>query len=67
MRLQINLGDLLQAKKLSLYRFSKDTGMSFQQVSAIAKGQTRRIDFKTIELICEKLGCDMGELFSLSK
>ena len=67
MQLQTNFGELLKEKDISLYRFSKDTGLSFQQVSAIAKGKTWRIDFKTVELICEKLNCDVPDLFTLQR
>lgn len=62
MSVEVNLNPLLESRGKTLYRLCKDIGLSYQQGSAIAKGQTRRIDFDTIDAICEYLGCDVSEL-----
>lgn len=62
MSVEVKLSSLLESRDKTLYRLCKDIGLSYQQGSAIAKGQTKRIDFDTIDAICRYLDCDVSEL-----
>jgi putative transcriptional regulator len=67
MQVKIHLQDLLKKRKISLYRLSKDTGISYNQLTAISKNETKRMDFSTLATLCEYLGCNIADLLSLQK
>lgn len=61
----INLKKLLDQKGLTLYQFCKDTGLSYQQGSAIANNKTKKIEFQTIQIICNYLSCEISDLITI--
>lgn len=61
--LRVRIAELVKEKKISLYRFANESGITYNQLYTIAKGKTKRIDFKTIELFCKHLNCKPGDLF----
>jgi len=67
MPVEIGLDRMLKKREKTLYRLCKDTGLSYQQGFAILKKQTTRIDFQTIETICDYLDCDTSELIWIEK
>jgi len=62
---KINLKPLLDKRGVTLYQFCKDTGLSYQQGFAIANNKTKKIEFQTIEIICDYLSCDVSELINI--
>jgi len=61
----VNLKYLLDKKGISLYQLCQDTGLSYQQGSAIANNKTKKIEFQTIETICNYLGCNVSDLINI--
>ena len=61
----IKLKYLLDKKGITLYRLCRDTGLSYQQGSAIANNKTKKIEFQTLETICNYLACDVSELINI--
>ncbi len=61
----INLKGLLEQKKITLYRLCQDTGLSYQQGFAIANNRTKKIEFNTIETLCNYLSCEVSELIHI--
>lgn len=61
----INLKELLNRRGVSLYQLCQDTGLSYQQGFAIANHKTKKIEFQTIETLCNYLSCDVSELINI--
>lgn len=61
--IRVKIAELVKARWISLYRFANECWITYNQLYAIAKGKTKRIDFKTIEMFCEYLNCEPGDLF----
>ena len=45
------------------YWLYKQMGMSYQNFSRMVNGETRSIKFSNLELLCNVLDCDPGDLF----
>lgn len=61
------LDDVLEKKERSRYWLAREIGVSLQNISKIAKGQTTGIDFDMLERLCEALECQPGDLFRYMK
>ncbi len=62
MTITTNLKELLEKQNLSLHKFHKISGISYQQVWAIANQKTKAIDFRLLAKICDKLDCDVSDV-----
>ena len=49
------------------YWLYKQMGMSYQNFSRMVNGETRSIKFSNLELLCNILDCDPGDLFVYEK
>ena len=49
------------------YWLYKQMGMRFQKFSRMVNGETRSIKFSNLELLCNVLDCDPGDLFVYEK
>lgn len=63
--IELKLHELLAKKEITLYRFCKDTKISYQQGSYLVKNKTNRIDFNTIEKICNYFDCKPSDFLNL--
>lgn len=61
----VNLKSLLDKKGVTLYQLCQDTGLSYQQGFAIANNKTKKIEFQTIDMLCNYLSCDVSELINI--
>ncbi len=53
--IRVKIAELVKERGMSLYRFANECGITYNQLYSIAKGKTKRIDFKTIEAFCDHL------------
>ena len=67
MKIVTILNDTLKKEKKSQYWLSKETGIAASTINNLCNNKTSRIDFKTIELICEALNCDLSDIFKIKK
>jgi len=58
--IKIELEKLLAGR--SLYWLSRETGIRWATVAAMANGKTQRLDLQALDLICEALECQPGDL-----
>ncbi len=58
----IPLEKLLKKEKKTLYRVAKDTGISYQALSAIKTGTVTNIRASTAEKLCKSLNCRIEDL-----
>ena len=62
----IPLEKLLKKEKKTLYRVAKDTGISYQALSAIKTGAVTDIRASTAEKLCKSLNCKIEDLIKFS-
>jgi putative transcriptional regulator len=58
----INLDIVLAKRKMSLTELSQKVGITMSNLSILKKGKAKAIRFSTLELICEVLECQPGDL-----
>lgn len=58
--IKVELEKLLGGR--SLYWLSQETGIRWATIAALAKGKLKRIDFESLNKICEALECQPGDL-----
>ena len=61
-----NLSGLMGVKKLKISQVVRDTGINRSTVTRLYHETTTRIDFETLELLCNYLGCEVGDLLEVS-
>jgi len=60
------LGDKIQkdGKRVSLSEISRQTGISKNALSHMSKGGISRINFSTLDALCNFFGCTPGDLLT---
>ena len=58
-----NLDVVLAKRKMSLTDLSERVGITIANLSILKSGKARAIRFSTLELICEELNCQPGDIF----
>jgi putative transcriptional regulator len=58
-----NLDVVLAKRKMSLTELSERVGITIANLSILKSGKARAIRFSTLELICQELECQPGDLF----
>jgi putative transcriptional regulator len=64
-RVVSHLGDLLEARGLSLVQLAALTGVTVANLSVLKNGRARAIRFSTLTAICDALGCRPGDVLDL--
>lgn len=62
MAIIVNLDVMLAKRKMRLNELSERTGISIQNLSVLKTGKARAVRFTTLNLICETLDCQPGDL-----
>ena len=62
MTIIVNLDVVLAQRKMRLNDLSDRTGISIQNLSVLKTGKARAVRFTTLNLICEALECQPGDL-----
>lgn len=58
----VNLDVMLAKRKMSLTELSERVGITMSNLSILKKGKAKAIRFSTLELICEVLECQPGDI-----
>ena len=58
----VNLDVMLAKRKMSLTELSKRVGITMSNLSILKKGKAKAIRFSTLNLICEALECQPGDI-----
>jgi putative transcriptional regulator len=56
------LTELLEQRGITLYRLAKDTDLAYSTLHNFSKARTESIDFRVLDLICDVLECQPGDL-----
>ncbi len=62
MAIIVNLDVMLAKRKMSLTELSEKVGITMANLSILKKGKAKAIRFSTLELICETLDCQPGDI-----
>lgn len=58
----INLDVMMAKRKMSLNTLSEKVGITLSNLSVLKQGKAKAIRFSTLELICEALKCQPGDI-----
>ena len=62
MAIIINLDVMLAKRKMTLTELSEKVGITMANLSILKNGKARAVRLSTLEVICEALDCQPGEL-----
>jgi putative transcriptional regulator len=63
----VNVDVMLARRKMRLNTLADLVGITPQNLSVLKAGRARAIRFSTLELLCEVLDCQPGDLLSFEK
>lgn len=58
----IRLNELIADRQVTLYWLAEQPGLKYPTLRKISRGETKGIDFNTLDLICKHLKCKLSEL-----
>lgn len=64
---KINLEDVLDYNRRSVYWLAKQTGISQNNLGKLIKNQTKSINFENLEKICIALNCTPNDIIIITK
>ena len=67
MTIIVNLDVMLAKRKMSLTELSEKVGITMANLSILKKGKAKAIRFSTLELICQTLDCQPGDILEFRK
>jgi len=67
MAIIVNLDVMLARRKMSLTELSEKVGITMANLSILKKGKAKAIRFSTLELICDVLDCQPGDILEFEK
>lgn len=65
--MKIMLSQMLDQKGVSQNQLSKDTGISINTLRNLNHNRTTRISFDTLEKICNRLDCGVGDILTIEQ
>lgn len=67
MPIVINLDVMLARRKMRLNSLAEKVGITPQNLSVLKTGRAKAIRFSTLELLCDVLECQPGDLLSFER
>ncbi len=58
----IRLKELIEEREVTLYWLGEQPGLKYPTLRKILRGETKGVDFNTLDLICRYLNCKLNEL-----
>lgn len=63
----VNIDVMLAKRKMSLTELSERVGITMSNLSILKTGKAKAIRFSTLELICEVLDCQPGDILEFQQ
>lgn len=63
----IHIDVLLAKKKMSVTELTEKVGITMANLSILKNGKAKAIRFSTLEMICEALECQPGDILEYTK
>ena len=67
MPIVVNLDVMMAKRKMSLNTLSEKVGITLSNLSILKQGKAKAMRFSTLELICEVLECQPGDILEYQK
>tara|TARA_R110000787_G_scaffold271939_6_gene379269 strand:- start:17530 stop:17736 length:207 start_codon:yes stop_codon:yes gene_type:complete len=67
MTIIVNLDVMMAKRKMSLNQLSERVGLTLANLSKLKTGKAKAVRFSTLQLICEALDCQPGDLLEYTK
>jgi putative transcriptional regulator len=67
MSIIVNLDVMMAKRKMSLNELSEIVEITLANLSKLKTGKVKAIRFSTLELVCEALDCQPGDILEYSK
>ncbi|MBO1751306.1 helix-turn-helix domain-containing protein [Actinotalea sp. BY-33] len=64
-RVICHLGQLLAERDMTLVELSTRSGITVANLSVLKNDRARAVRFSTLTAVCDALGCEPGDLFTL--
>jgi len=65
--IRVQIDQLLKAQSRSFYWLAKETGVSHTTLWRLKKDKAQGITFNTLELICQTLKCQPGDVLKVGR
>lgn len=65
--IKVKLVELAKKKEKSLFAVSRETGISYNTLFNIKKGEIKSISFDVLEKLCDCLQCTPNDLLAIEK
>lgn len=61
--IKCHLARLMGERKMKVMDVARETGLNRNTVTLLYKEKAQRVDFETVEKLCDLFNCEVGELF----
>src|SRR5438876_9136347 len=62
MAIRVRLPDLLEKRGMAQTELQARSGLGYSTINALYHGKTERVEFATLDALCEVLDCGVGEI-----
>jgi putative transcriptional regulator len=62
MAIRVRLRELLEKRGMAQTELQARSGLGYSTINALYHGKTERVEFGTLENLCEVLGCGVGDI-----
>src|SRR3989475_956551 len=62
MAIRVRLRDLLEKRGMAQTELQARSGLGYSTINALYHGKTERVEFATLNALCEVLDCGVGEI-----
>src|SRR6266571_1084106 len=62
MAIRVRLRELLEKRGMAQTELQARSGLGYSTINALYHGKTERVEFATLEALCEVLECGVGEI-----
>ena len=62
MTIRVRLRDLLEKRGMAQTELQARSGLGYSTINALYHGKTERVEFSTLNALCEVLDCSVGEI-----
>ena len=66
-RVEVHIDRLLAERGMSLTELADRVGITLANLSVLKNGRARAVRFSTLTALCDALGCQPGDLFTVQR
>jgi len=67
MAIRVRLRELLEQRGMAQTELQARTGLGYSTINALYHGKTERIEFGTLDRLCEILGCEVADILKYQR